>query len=35
VFRGIVPFLIPLTAVLIVVTALPGLVLWLPRLLGF
>ena len=35
VFRGIAPFLIPLIAVLIVVTALPGLVLWLPDLLGF
>jgi tripartite ATP-independent transporter DctM subunit len=35
VFHGIVPFLIPLIAVLIVVTALPGLVLWLPNLLGF
>jgi tripartite ATP-independent transporter DctM subunit len=35
VFRGIAPFLIPLVAVLIVVTALPGMVLWLPHLLGF
>jgi tripartite ATP-independent transporter DctM subunit len=35
VFRGIVPFLVPLIAVLIVVTALPALVLWLPGLLGF
>jgi tripartite ATP-independent transporter DctM subunit len=35
VFRGIAPFLIPLLAVLIVVTAAPALVLWLPRLLGF
>jgi len=35
VFRGVAPFLIPLIAVLIVVTALPGLVLWLPNLLGF
>ncbi|MCM4083398.1 TRAP transporter large permease [Paractinoplanes hotanensis] len=35
VFRGVAPFLIPLVAVLILVTALPGLVLWLPGLLGF
>jgi tripartite ATP-independent transporter DctM subunit len=35
VFRGVAPFLIPLIAVLIVVTAFPGLVLWLPNLLGF
>jgi TRAP-type C4-dicarboxylate transport system permease large subunit len=35
VFRGIAPFLIPLVAVLVVVTAFPGLVLWLPNLLGF
>jgi tripartite ATP-independent transporter DctM subunit len=35
VFRGIAPFLIPLVAVLVVVTAFPDLVLWLPRLLGF
>jgi TRAP-type C4-dicarboxylate transport system permease large subunit len=35
VFRGVAPFLIPLVAVLIVVTAFPGLVLWLPNLLGF
>jgi TRAP-type C4-dicarboxylate transport system permease large subunit len=35
VFRGVAPFLIPLVAVLIVVTALPDLVLWLPNLLGF
>jgi tripartite ATP-independent transporter DctM subunit len=35
VFRGVAPFLIPLVAVLIVITALPGLVLWLPGLLGF
>jgi tripartite ATP-independent transporter DctM subunit len=35
VFRGIAPFLIPLGAVLVIVTAFPDLVLWLPRLLGF
>jgi TRAP-type C4-dicarboxylate transport system permease large subunit len=35
VFRGIAPFLIPLGAVLVTVTAFPDLVLWLPRSLGF
>lgn len=35
VFRGVAPFLIPLVAVLIVVTAFPGLVMWLPNVLGF
>lgn len=35
VFRGIAPFLIPLLAVLVVVTAFPDLVMWLPRTLGF
>ncbi|WP_199751718.1 TRAP transporter large permease [Actinoplanes sp. ATCC 53533] len=35
VFRGVAPFLIPLVAVLIVVTALPDVVLWLPGVLGF
>jgi tripartite ATP-independent transporter DctM subunit len=35
VFRGIAPFLIPLGAVLVIVTAFPDLVLWLPRVLGF
>jgi TRAP-type C4-dicarboxylate transport system permease large subunit len=35
VFRGIAPFLIPLGAVLVVVTAFPDFVLWLPRVLGF
>jgi tripartite ATP-independent transporter DctM subunit len=35
VFRGIVPFLIPLIAVLILVTAFPAIALWLPGLLGF
>jgi len=34
VFRGIAPFLIPLIAVLIVVTAWPEMVLWLPKLFG-
>ena len=35
VFRGIAPFLIPLVAVLIIVTAFPDMVLWLPHVLGF
>jgi TRAP-type C4-dicarboxylate transport system permease large subunit len=35
VFRGVAPFLIPLIAVLIIVTAFPDLVMWLPRVLGF
>lgn len=35
VFRGIAPFLVPLGAVLVIVTAFPDFVLWLPRLLGF
>jgi TRAP-type C4-dicarboxylate transport system permease large subunit len=34
VFRGVAPFLIPLLLVLAVVTFAPGLVLWLPGLLG-
>jgi TRAP-type C4-dicarboxylate transport system permease large subunit len=34
VFRGIAPFLIPLVAVLIVVTAWPEMVLWLPKVFG-
>ncbi|HEX6325411.1 MAG TPA: TRAP transporter large permease [Jiangellaceae bacterium] len=34
VFRGVAPFLIPLLLVLGVVTFVPGLVLWLPGLLG-
>ncbi|MEV7231892.1 TRAP transporter large permease [Polymorphospora sp. NPDC051019] len=33
VFRGLLPFLIPLIAVLLIVTFAPGLVLWLPGLL--
>jgi TRAP-type C4-dicarboxylate transport system permease large subunit len=35
VFRGVAPFLIPLTAVLILVSAFPEIALWLPRMLGF
>jgi tripartite ATP-independent transporter DctM subunit len=35
VFRGIAPFLIPLLAVLILITAFPGISLWLPGVLGF
>jgi tripartite ATP-independent transporter DctM subunit len=35
VFRGVAPFLIPLLIVLVVVTAFPGLVMWLPHALGF
>jgi tripartite ATP-independent transporter DctM subunit len=35
VFRGVAPFLIPLVIVLVVVTAFPGLVMWLPHVLGF
>ncbi len=35
VFRGIAPFLIPLIAVLVLITAFPSISLWLPRLLGF
>jgi len=34
VFRGVFPFLIPLVAVLAVVTFVPEVVLWLPHLLG-
>ncbi|MEV0394466.1 TRAP transporter large permease [Polymorphospora rubra] len=34
VFRGLLPFLIPLIAVLLIVTFAPGLVLWLPGLLN-
>jgi tripartite ATP-independent transporter DctM subunit len=34
VFRGVAPFLIPLLAVLAIVTFVPDLVLWLPGLLG-
>jgi tripartite ATP-independent transporter DctM subunit len=35
VFRGVAPFLIPLVAVLVVITAFPDLALWLPKVLGF
>jgi tripartite ATP-independent transporter DctM subunit len=35
VFRGIIPFLVPLIAVLILVSAFPVISLWLPGLLGF
>ena len=35
VFRGVAPFLIPLIAVLVLISAFPGVALWLPRLLGF
>lgn len=35
VFRGIAPFLIPLLAVLVLVSAFPAVALWLPRMLGF
>jgi tripartite ATP-independent transporter DctM subunit len=35
VFRGIAPFLIPLIAVLILVSVFPAISLWLPRVLGF
>jgi TRAP-type C4-dicarboxylate transport system permease large subunit len=33
VFRGVLPFMIPLVVVLMVVTFAPDLVLWLPGLL--
>jgi tripartite ATP-independent transporter DctM subunit len=35
VFRGVAPFLIPLVAVLVLITAVPEVALWLPRVLGF
>jgi tripartite ATP-independent transporter DctM subunit len=35
VFRGIAPFLIPLIAVLILISAFPAIALWLPGVLGF
>jgi TRAP-type C4-dicarboxylate transport system permease large subunit len=35
VFRGIAPFLVPLVAVLVLVSVFPGISLWLPRVLGF
>jgi tripartite ATP-independent transporter DctM subunit len=35
IFRGVAPFLVPLLLVLVIVTAFPGLVMWLPHVLGF
>jgi tripartite ATP-independent transporter DctM subunit len=35
VFRGIAPFLIPLLAVLVLISAFPAVALWLPHVLGF
>lgn len=35
VFRGVAPFLVPLIAVLVVITAFPEISLWLPKVLGF
>jgi tripartite ATP-independent transporter DctM subunit len=35
VFRGVAPFLVPLVAVLVVITAFPNVALWLPKVLGF
>jgi tripartite ATP-independent transporter DctM subunit len=35
VVRALLPFFIPLITVLLLVTFLPGVVMWLPRLLGF
>lgn len=35
VFRGVAPFLIPLVAVLVLISAFPAVSLWLPGLLGF
>jgi tripartite ATP-independent transporter DctM subunit len=35
VFRGIIPFLVPLLAVLVLVCAFPAVALWLPGALGF
>jgi TRAP-type C4-dicarboxylate transport system permease large subunit len=34
VIRGIIPFLFPLVFTLVVVTFVPAVSLWLPRLLG-
>jgi TRAP-type C4-dicarboxylate transport system permease large subunit len=34
VVRGMVPFLIPLGITLLIVTFIPGVSLWLPRMLG-
>ena len=35
VVKALFPFFIPLITVLMLVTFLPGIVMWLPRLLGF
>jgi len=35
VVRAVLPWLIPLVVVLLLITIFPGLVLWLPRTLGF
>ncbi|WP_413542554.1 TRAP transporter large permease [Citricoccus nitrophenolicus] len=35
IFRGIIPFLVPMVIVLLIVTAFPDVVMFLPRLLGF
>lgn len=35
VVKAVLPWLIPLVVVLLLITVFPGLVLWLPRLLGF
>lgn len=35
VFRGIAPFLVPLVAVLVLISVFPAVSLWLPRVLGF
>jgi tripartite ATP-independent transporter DctM subunit len=35
VFRGVAPFLIPLVAVLVLISVFPEIALWLPRMLGF
>jgi tripartite ATP-independent transporter DctM subunit len=35
VFRGVAPFLIPLVAVLVLISAFPAVSLWLPGVLGF
>jgi len=35
VVRALLPFFIPLITVLLITTFMPGVVMWLPRLLGF
>jgi len=35
VVKAVLPWIIPLVVVLLLITVFPGLVLWLPRLLGF